>query len=278
MILTPIFSARAHSPGRVHYHVLMSFNPYGDQLTFKLKKFTVKKSSDFLGGKAEVYYIAVFLDAGINSDGNVDSWFSYQPGAGTIDVKRGDSYTYANPPALYGAASPGQQLNYSVLFYDSDEKTRNIAGDIQGAVDNPAVVAALTRYGDAMEKTAIQAATVAAAASGDVAAAAAIRDNMQVTGVISAGLELRRAVVSAILGAIAKNRDDLLAKFEGTLDASNNFRAGQSWSETGDKLDVQFMTSVIEAPPPQDKRPPVIRRAPFTIDLSRAVKLRSLKV
>ena len=170
----------------------MSFNPYGDQLTFKLKKFTVKKSSDFLGGKAEVYYIAVFLDAGINSDGNVDSWFSYQPGAGTIDVKRGDSYTYANPPALYGAASPGQQLNYSVLFYDSDEKTRNIAGDIQGAVDNPAVVAALTRYGDAMEKTAIQAATVAAAAS------AAARAACIASGVAAGGVSWRRATYPAI--------------------------------------------------------------------------------
>ena len=105
------------------------------------------------------------------------------------------------------ASRLGMEVRRLRELSERHEKARNIAGDIQGAVDNPAVVAALTRYGDAMEKTAIQAATVAAAASGDVAAAAAIRDNMQVTGVISAGLELRRAVVSAILGAIAKNRD-----------------------------------------------------------------------
>lgn len=257
----------------------MPFNPYADQLSFKLNRFTVKKSSDFLGGKAEVYYIAVFIDAAVNSDGTINSWFSYEPGEGTMNVRRGESHTYANPPALY-TGMPGQQLNYTILFYDSDEKTRNIAGDLKGVLDDPAVVNALTRYGDAMEATAIQAATVAAAASGNVTAAAAIRDNMQATGFISAGLELRRAIVSAIVGAIGKNRDDLLAKFEGTLDASNNFRASETWPEQGDKLDVKFSTTVVAAPPSQqgNTRPWTIKRASFEIDLSKAAKLRTLKL
>lgn len=260
----------------------MPFNPFNDQLSFKLKSFTPTKSTDALQREAEVYFLPFFADATLNTDGTVESWFSFPSDSiATFDVKKNETKTFTNPPALYGLKTPGPQLDYSILFYDSDEKGRNIARAVQDILTSSAVEAALNRYGAAADRLLVQAAQVAAAMSGDPVAAAAVSEKFTESDLIGSRLNLMRTVAGAIAGAFANTKDDLMARMDGTLDASNNFRANEPpFQETGSKLNARFFVTTVAGPPPTaptEPREPVFEIGTIrTISINRARKLGKL--